>query len=195
LTLSCPRMTFLSDIVFLQCHGRSMSMMFFKTLQLLSFLFTTYLLLHFDNGRTSRIRVSILITSQTFFIVHGILFDSVGKIFIGLLLNVLLFGINVTQTYFYYIHSKKCVSMPETAFKVLFVYVSSEIDCRPKYGWANDACICLLTDSKLAFYEQVVVVFIADFLQPLFCSIYLYRTLIVHFGMRCYFSERQRASS
>ena len=108
-------------------HGRSMSMMFFKTLQLLSFHFT-YLLLHFDNGRTSRIRVSILITSQTFFIVHGIFFDSVGKIFIGLLLNVLLFGINVTQTYFYYIHSKKCVSMPRQLSRFfLYMYLQRSI--------------------------------------------------------------------
>ncbi|KAF8801661.1 hypothetical protein BYT27DRAFT_7114473, partial [Phlegmacium glaucopus] len=67
-----------------------------------------------------------------------------GKLFIGLILNVLLFGINVTQTYIYYIHSKKCV---------------------------------------------VVIVFVLDFIQPLFCSLYLYQTLVVYFGMRYYFSE------
>jgi len=66
-----------------------------------------------------------------------------GQIFIGLILNVLLFGINVTQTYFYYIHSKR---------------------------------------DQLWIKIWVVVIFVADFIQPLFCSIYLYRTLIVHFG-------------
>ena len=33
--------------------------------------------------------------------------DSQGKLFIALILNVLLLGINITQTYIYYIHSKK----------------------------------------------------------------------------------------
>ena len=40
-------------------------------------------------------------------------------------------------------------------------------------------------DSELAFCQQVVIIFVADFVQPTFLSIYLYRTLIVDFGMRC----------
>ena len=39
-------------------------------------------------------------------------------------------------------------------------------------------------DSKLASVnKQVVIILVADFVQPTFLSIYLYRTLIVHFGM------------
>ncbi|KAF8801660.1 hypothetical protein BYT27DRAFT_7245096 [Phlegmacium glaucopus] len=73
-----------------------------------------------------------------------ILFDhSHGKLFIGLILNVLLFGINVTQTYLYYIHSKK---------------------------------------DRLWIKIWVVIVFVADLIQPLLCSLYLYQTLVVHFG-------------
>jgi len=66
-----------------------------------------------------------------------------GKLFIGLIINVMLFGINITQTYFYYIHSKK---------------------------------------DRLWIKISVAIILVADFVQPLFLSIYLYRTLIVHFG-------------
>ena len=45
-------------------------------------------------------------------------------------------------------------------------------------------------DSELLSVKQVVIVFVADFVQPLFLSIYLYRTLIVNFGMRCYFFDK-----
>ena len=38
--------------------------------------------------------------------------------------------------------------------------------------------------SQLGFqYEKVVVVFVADFIQPLFCFLFLYQALVVHFGM------------
>ncbi|KAF8801663.1 hypothetical protein BYT27DRAFT_7245099 [Phlegmacium glaucopus] len=66
-----------------------------------------------------------------------------GKLFIGLIFNVLLFGINVTQTYLYYIHSKK---------------------------------------DPLWIKIWVIIVFVADFIQPLFCFLYIYQTLVVHFG-------------
>jgi len=55
----------------------------------------------------------------------------------------MLFGINITQTYYYYIHSKK---------------------------------------DRLWIKISVVFIFVADFIQPVFLSLYLYRTLIVHFG-------------
>jgi len=55
----------------------------------------------------------------------------------------MLFGINITQTYIYYIYSKK---------------------------------------DRLWIKISVVIIFVADFIQPVFLSIYLYRTLIVNFG-------------
>ena len=45
-------------------------------------------------------------------------------------------------------------------------------------------------DSDLAFCPQVFIIVVADFVQPTVLSIYLYQTLIVHFGMRCYFSDK-----
>ena len=38
--------------------------------------------------------------------------------------------------------------------------------------------------------QNVVFIIVADFVQPTVLSIYLYQTLIVHFGMRCYFSDK-----
>ena len=38
-------------------------------------------------------------------------------------------------------------------------------------------------DSNFAsIYQKVIILFVADFVQPTFLSIYVYRTLIVHFG-------------
>ena len=118
--------------------------------------------------------------------------NSQGKLFIGLILNVMLFGINITQTYIYYIHSKKCVSSLSHIINCsmsFFCMFISEIHRVSKYRWANDiwtpGCLLLTT-----LNQQVIVVFVADFIQPTFLSIYLYRTLIVHFGMRWYISNK-----
>ena len=123
--------------------------------------------------------------------------DSQGKIFIGLILNLILFGINVTQTYIYYIYSKKCVYLylcgdASNNFSMSSLYILiSGIDCGSKFRWANGIWIRL----SLGFWtclsvKQVVIVFVADFVQPLFLSIYLYRTLIVNFGMQCCFCDK-----
>ena len=65
----------------------------------------------------------------------------------------------------------------------------SEIDCGSKFRWVNGVWTCLLIGLWI-FCQQVAIIFVADFVQPLFLSIYLYRTLIVHFGMRCYFAVK-----
>jgi hypothetical protein len=88
---------------------------------------TTYLLPGFENGRTSRTRVSQSPKRFFLFCLRGLnILNSQGKLFIGLILNVMLFGINITQTYIYYIHSKKCVSRlrysNNSSMSVLFVY-------------------------------------------------------------------------
>ena len=124
--------------------------------------------------------------------------DSHGKLFIGLILNVLLSGINVTQTYLYYIYSKKYVSCSRDTVTTLknsfFCYVYSEIGCGSKYGWAKwHLDVPFIRTLNSSFYEQVLVVFVTDLIQPLLCSIYLYQTLVADFGMRCYFSEKSHA--
>ncbi|KIY45593.1 hypothetical protein FISHEDRAFT_7655, partial [Fistulina hepatica ATCC 64428] len=67
-----------------------------------------------------------------------------GPMFIGTVLNVLLYGISITQTYLYWTH------------------------CRKKF--AN-------------FHQhQVLFLFLADTVQTVFTIIYMYLSLIVHFG-------------
>ena len=100
----------------------------------------------------------------------------------------MLFGINVTQTYVYYIHSKKCVSLPNynnnsSISFLVCLFQRSIVDQNIGGLITFEPVFC--QESEPAFGQQVVIIFVADFVQPMFLSIYLYRTLIVHFGMRC----------
>ena len=122
--------------------------------------------------------------------------DSQGKIFIGLLLNVILFGINVTQTYIYYIHSKKCVYLylcrdaSNNFWMSSYIFISG-IDCGSNFRWANGIWIYLSLGLWTCLsVKQVAIIFVADVIQPMVLSIYLYRTLIVNFGMHCYFCDK-----
>ena len=68
----------------------------------------------FDNGGTSGTCVSQSL--KRYFLLCSLDSNSQGKLFIALILNVMLFGINITQTYMYYIHSKKCVSSLSSSY-------------------------------------------------------------------------------
>ena len=72
----------------------------------------------FDNGGTSRIHVSQSLKCSSLCSWDS---DSQGKLFIGLIFNVMLFGINVAQTYFYHLYWKKCVFLPR--------YSSNSLQC------------------------------------------------------------------
>lgn len=101
--------------------------------------------------------------------------------FIGTVVDVILYGIMLTQTFLYFSNYKGCVRKPAiNSHGLSLLYGFSDRLWMKTFVRDLDSggILCHL----IMIYGQVGLLFLADTLKSVFDLIYLYDSLIAHFG-------------